>query len=142
MKKKLAKATLLVTTTLALSACIPANQKPDETYTPPVATTPASIPPDPIATQPVSTPITTAAEQYVVQLTASNSLQKAQNIRDKFAAEGYNAFVSPLNLNGRLVHRVQIGMLNDQGDANMVLAQMQVKYPGDPYVAEAITKTP
>ncbi|MGB0845579.1 MAG: SPOR domain-containing protein [Thiolinea sp.] len=124
---------LLIAGALTLSACTPMPHTATDPYTPivnaPVPTAPETVP-------------TTPLEQYVVQLTASNSQQKAQRISDKFAAEGYNAFVSPLTLNGRLLHRVQIGMFNNQDDANMVLAQMQSKYPADPYVAAAITKTP
>ena len=136
---------LIIAATLTLSACMPANHGPVETHTH-VTTAPvptASV--IPAAPEPTHAPVPVATapiEQYVVQLTASKSRQKAQNIKDQFAADGYNAFVSPLNLNGKLLHRVQIGMFNDQADAKMVLAQMQVKYPRDPYVAAAITKTP
>lgn len=136
---------LIIATTLTLSACMPANHGPADTHTH-VTTAPvptASV--IPAAPEPTYTPVpvaTAPAEQYVVQLTASNSLKKAQNIKDKFATDGYNAFVSPLTLNGKLLHRVQIGMFNDQTDAKMVLAQMKVKYPSNPYVVGAITKTP
>ncbi len=144
MHHKLTTTSLLVATTLTLSACIPANHGPAETHTH-IATTPTPAMPVPAAPEPTFEPVSVATapvEQYVVQLTASSSQSKAQTISDKFTADGYNAFVSPLTLNGRLLHRVQIGMFNDQADAKMVLAQMQVKYPNDPYVAGAITKTP
>ena len=146
MNNKIITNSLLILTALTVSACMPASNGPVAPHThigtapTPIMPTPAEPEPTPIET---SIPVATApTEQYVVQLTASNNQQKAQNIRNKFAADGYNAFVSPLTLDGKLLHRVQIGMFNDQEDAQMVLAQMQVKYPADPYVAAAITKTP
>ena len=146
MNNKIMISSLLTLTTIAVSACMPASNGPAQPHTH-ITTAPAPTMPPPAIPEP--TPITThvpiataPAAQYVVQLTASNSQKKAQNISDKFAADGYNAFVSPLNLNGKLLHRVQIGLFNDQADAKMVLAQMQVKYPLNPYVAAAITKTP
>ena len=146
MNHKIITNSAIVLTALTVSACMPASNGPVVPHTH-VGTAPAPIINPPAAPEPATVatavPVATApAAQYVVQLTASNSQQKAQNIRDKFAADGYNAFVSPLTLNGKLLHRVQIGMFNDQEDAKMVLAQMQVKYPGNPYVAAAITKTP
>ena len=145
MNHKVITNSLIVLTALTVSACIPASNGPVAPHTH-IGTAPeAVIPPAALEPTPVETavPVATApAEQYVVQLTASNSQQKAQKIRNKFAADGYNAFVSPLTLNGKLLHRVQIVMFNDKEDAQMVLAQMQVKYPSDPYVAAAITKTP
>ena len=145
MNHKVITNSLIVLTALTVSACIPTSNGPVAPHThigtvPATVVTPATSEPTPVET---AVPVATApAEQYVVQLTASNSQQKAQNIRNKFTADGYNAFVSPLTLNGKLLHRVQIGMFNDKEDAQMVLAQMKVKYPGDPYVAAAITKTP
>lgn len=146
MNHKVITNSLITLTALTVSACMPASNGPVAPHTH-VTTAPAPTMPPPAAPEPMpvetSVPVATApTEQYVVQLTASNSQQKAQNIRNKFTADGYNAFVSPLTLNGKLLHRVQIGMFNDKEDAQMVLAQMQVKYPSDPYVAAAITKTP
>lgn len=142
MNHNIMTSSLLALTTLALSACMPASNSTVTPHTH-VTTAPAPIVPPSAVPEAVPVPVATApAEQYVVQLTASNSLNKARGISDRFVADGYNAFVSPLTSNGKLLHRVQIGMFNDKEDAAMVLAQMQVKYPNDPYVAAAITKTP
>lgn len=146
MNNKIILSSLLTLSALTLSACMPASNGPVAPHTH-VTAAPTPVAPPPAAPEPTpaASPVPVASapiEQYVVQLTASNSERKAQSIKDKFAADGYNAFVSPLKLNGKLLHRVQIGMFNDQEDAKMVLAQMKTKYPRDPYVAAAITKTP
>ncbi|MEZ5535529.1 MAG: SPOR domain-containing protein [Thiolinea sp.] len=128
---------LLSAAIVTLSACAPMTTTPvpDNTYTPPV-TEPDPVPPvaDPDPSMP--------QQQYVVQLTASSSQMKAEGIKNAFAARGYNAFVSPLMVNGRLLYRVQIGYYNNQADAAATLQHMRQQFPGDVYVADAIVKTP
>ncbi|MEZ5449782.1 MAG: SPOR domain-containing protein [Thiolinea sp.] len=113
---------------LTLGACSTMNPTslPDSSYTPPVDN---PLPP-------------VAQQKYVVQLTASSSQTKAEGIRNMFYGTHYNAFVSPLMVNGRLLHRVQIGYFNNEHDAYTTLAQLRQDYPRDVYVADAIVKTP
>jgi cell division septation protein DedD len=126
---------LLTAAVVTLSACAPMTPAPDAPYTPPV-TQPDPVPPVANPNPPLP------QQQYVVQLTASASQTKAEGIKNAFAANGYSAFVSPLMVNGRLLHRVQIGYYNNEADAEATLNQMRRQYPGDIYVADAIVKTP
>ena len=89
---------------------------------------------------PAESPV--AQQQYVVQLTASASAVKAEGIKNRFAGEGYQAFVSPLMIDDKLLHRVQIGYYNQEHDAKSVLAHLQQHYPDNRYVADAVVKTP
>ena len=140
MNKNIFSMTAIIATTLTISACAPMPQTgPLDPYTPVVT---APLPQEPVDMTHVPTTPAAPLEQYVVQLTASNSANKAERIREQFVNDGYNAFVSPLTVNGRVLHRVQIGMFNNMNDANMLLAQMRTQYPADPYVAGAIAKTP
>lgn len=129
---------LLTAAAVTLSACAPMTMTPapDAPYTPPPATDPNPMPPVANPNPPVP------QQQYVVQLTASSSQTKAEGIKNAFAANGYSAFVSPLMVNGRLLHRVQIGYYNNQADAEATLNHMRQQMPDDIYVAEAIVKTP
>lgn len=127
---------LLIAVAVSLSACAPMTPTPDAPYTPPPANTPEPMPPVANPNPPLP------QQQYVVQLTASSSQVKAEGIKNAFAANGYNAFVSPLMVNGRLLYRVQIGYYDSRADAGTALNQMRQQFPDDIYVAEAVVKTP
>ena len=129
---KISAITLLITATLTLGACAPMPQGSVDPYAPTVTAPPPTINPSP------ATPL----QPYVVQLTASNSASKAKRISSEFTSKGYNAFVSPLEVNGKILHRVQVGMFDNANDAKRVLAQMKIKDPSDPYLADAVAKTP
>ncbi len=139
MQTTMIKIAFLTATVATLSACAPMTPAPVHTaYAPPPVETP-----DPYTAPVDYTPVVTPPQQqYVVQLTASSSRNKAENLKNRFARDGYSAFVSPLQVNGRLLHRVQIGYYNSQNDAGLVLAQLQQNYPGDAYVNAALVKTP
>ena len=51
---------------------------------------------------------------------ASSSATTAESIKDKFVAEGYKAYVSPLGS----LYRVQIGPYGSEADAQRVLDQL------------------
>nr|CAA6828384.1 MAG: Unknown protein [uncultured Thiotrichaceae bacterium] len=141
MNTTLTRFTLLASTIATLSACAPMAPQPGTSYTPPVTSSPVPHP-NPNPTPPVANPNPVPQQQYVVQLTASSSQTKAQNIRNTFAGKGYNAFVSPLMVNGRQLYRVQIGYYTNKADAEATLNQMRQQNPSDIYVEDAIVKTP
>lgn len=140
MTIKMTRLALLTSAIVTLSACAPMTPQPQQPpYTPPVANPNPVTPP---VANPDPTPNPVPQQQYVVQLTASASQAKAEGIKNAFVSKGYNAFVSPLMVNGRLLHRVQIGYYNDKNAADMTLNQMRQQNPGDIYVADAVVKTP
>lgn len=143
MNIKMTRLALLASTIVTLSACAPMTPQPQQPpYTPPPVTNPNPNP------GPVTPPVTNPnpnpvpQQQYVVQLTASASQAKAEGIKSTFGGKGYNAFISPLMVDGRLLHRVQIGYYTDKNAAEMALNQLRQQNPNDAYVANAIVKTP
>lgn len=82
----------------------------------------------------------TVNQGYVVQLIASKSVARAEQIKDEFVAEGYQATVSPLNSDSGTVYRVQIGPYGTEADAQRVLDQMKRRYQQNIHVNNAVTK--
>lgn len=144
MNTTITRFTLLAATVATLSACAPMAPHNNAPYTPPVTgnPNPPVTNPNPNPMPPIANPNPVPQQQYVVQLTASSSQSKAENIRNTFVGQGYNAFVSPLLVNGRTLHRVQIGYYTNKTDADAILNQMRQQNPGDIYASNAIVKTP
>jgi cell division protein FtsN len=71
---------------------------------------------------------------FVVQLIASISPQKANNIKTTFASEGYPAIQNTIERNGQTLHRVQIGPYTTKEEANTQLNKMRRRYKHNVYV--------
>ena len=78
-----------------------------------------------------------AQHGYVVQLIASISQQKANNISNTFRSGGYNMIQNSVMRNGRTLHRVQVGPYSSKTDAQSALAQMRNQYRHNELVAAA-----
>jgi len=59
----------------------------------------------------------------------------------EFVAEGYQAYVSDLVVDGQTLHRVQIGPYGTEADATRVLDQMRIRYRRNEHVNNAVVKT-
>ncbi len=84
---------------------------------------------------------TTEKVIYVVQLIASASQARADQVKDEFTKEGYRAAVNSIEVNGKQVHRVQIGAYGTEADAQRVLNQIKRRYLRNEHVKNAVVKT-
>ena len=92
-------------------------------------------------TSTTTTGTTTEKVIYVVQLIASASEARANQVKKEFATEGYQAVVNSIEVNGKAVHRVQVGSYGTEADAQRVLAQMKRRYQRNEHVKNAVVKT-
>jgi cell division septation protein DedD len=79
-------------------------------------------------------------KEFVVQLIASSSQAKANQIKTTFAREGYATSVNPLVVNGKTLYRVQIGPYATEAEAQAVLTKMKQRYQRNGYVKNAVIK--
>lgn len=82
-----------------------------------------------------------ASEVFVVQLIASNSSPKAEQIKNQFAADGHPAVVSAIQAGGQTLYRVQIGSYGTEADARRVLNQLKSRYQSNQHIRNAVVKT-
>ena len=82
-------------------------------------------------------------KEYVVQLFATANASKAANIKKTFAIdEGYdNVMISTITLNGKKIHRIQIGPYASKTASTNMLNQMKRRYHKNQYVNGAVVKT-
>lgn len=86
-------------------------------------------------------PVDTSANKtkgFVVQLLASASADRAQEVKDQFEREGYPSFVSILSRDTQKLYRVQIGPYAKEADATLVLNNMKARYQKNMLVMQAI----
>lgn len=83
------------------------------------------------------------AEVYVVQLIASSSKARADQIKAQFSGDGYPAVVNTITSTTGLLHRVQIGAYSSEVEALGVLNGMRQRYAGrgNVLVNGAVVKT-
>jgi len=132
MKKSIIHLSVFSAALLTLTACGTGTHVPPD-VTP---TVPPVINPEPPVTPPAN------QQTYVIQLIATAHQDKAEGIKNQFISRGYDARVSPLMSNGRLLYRVQIGNFDYEASGLQALNDMQAQYPMDTYLQGAIVKTP
>lgn len=135
MKTSIIQLSVFSAVLLTLTACGTGTPVPPD-VTP---TVPPGINPEPPVEPPVTPP---THEKYVIQLIATVHQDKAEGIKNQFLSRGYDARVSPLMSNGRLLYRVQIGSFDYEASGQQALHEMQTQYPMDTYLQGAIVKTP
>jgi DedD protein len=102
------------------------------------AATPAPTP----AARPAATPAATtpeprvAAGQMVIQVFSSPELDQAEKVRDRLIRGGHKAYLSPVQVSGRTMHRVRIGPFDSRGDAQKVAEQVRKDYKLDTWVTD------
>ena len=139
-------ALILLVSMLGLTACsttgetVTTTTVPTPTKATTVVTTPAK-PVPPIKVTPPQKTTPAPSPKYVVQLIASKNASKANTIKQTFNAKGYQTYVSPLNVNGQTLHRVQVGPYASESDAYTVLQQMRQHYGTNLHVRSAVVKT-
>ena len=92
----------------------------------PVASAPEPATPSPASTPPVAAP-RAAAGGWAVQVGAFGSAATAHGLVKKLAADGYRAFVAPVQRGGKTLHRVRVGPEPDKAGADRVAGQLKAK---------------
>jgi DedD protein len=77
-----------------------------------------------------------AAGQVVIQVFSSPELDQAEKVRDRLIGGGHKAYLSPVQVAGRTMHRVRIGPFDSRGDAQKVAEQVRKGYKLDTWVTE------
>lgn len=96
------------------------------------ASTGATAPPaePPAASQP---PPATAGD-LVIQVFSSPDAAQARKLLDRLSAGGYQAFISPVEVDGRTMHRVRIGPFVERGEAEEVAGRVEKAYQVDTWI--------
>jgi cell division protein FtsN len=74
--------------------------------------------------------------QVVIQVFSSPELDQAEKVRDRLIGGGHKAFLSPVQVGGRTMHRVRIGPFDSRGEAQKVAEQVRKGYKLDTWVTE------
>ncbi len=77
-----------------------------------------------------------AAGQVVIQVFSSPEQDQAEKVRDRLIGGGHKAYLSPVQVSGRTMHRVRIGPFSSRGDAQKVAEQVRKGYKLDTWVTE------
>ncbi|HVG08010.1 MAG TPA: SPOR domain-containing protein [Thermoanaerobaculia bacterium] len=77
-----------------------------------------------------------AAGQVVIQVFSSPEQDQAEKVRDRLIKGGHKAYLSPVQVAGRTMHRVRIGPFSSRGDAQKVAEQVRKGYKLDTWVTE------
>ncbi|MFP5286783.1 MAG: SPOR domain-containing protein, partial [Thermoanaerobaculia bacterium] len=102
------------------------------------APTPAPAPARPAAAPPASpgNEPRIARGQVVIQVFSSPELDQAEKVRDRLVGGGHKAYLSPVQVAGRTMHRVRIGPFDSRGEAQKVAEQVRKGYKLDTWVTE------
>lgn len=100
------------------------------------AATPAPVRPAPTPASPGKPEPRVVAGQVVIQVFSSPELDQAEKVRDRLIGGGHKAYLSPVQVAGRTMHRVRIGPFDSRGDAQKVAEQVRKGYKLDTWVTE------
>ncbi len=95
-------------------------------------------PPDPAPrrTPPPSPKVSAPAPVggFVIQVFSSPDGTQARKVLDRLTSAGYQAFISPVEVDGRTMHRVRVGPYVDKNDAVSAAAKVEQAYSLDTWV--------
>ena len=77
-----------------------------------------------------------AAGQVVIQVFSSPELDQAEKVRDRLIRGGHKAFLSPVQVAGRTMHRVRVGPFDSRAAAQKVAEEVRKGYKLDTWVTE------
>lgn len=79
-------------------------------------------------------PATQAKNGYAIQLLATSSSSRANDLKNVMAGEGYPTYVTRTQQNGKLLYRVRIGQYSKRSAAASAQAAMKRRYKKNTYV--------
>ncbi|MDX1643047.1 MAG: SPOR domain-containing protein [Thermoanaerobaculia bacterium] len=84
---------------------------------------------------PTSEPTSTAAaEGFVIQVFSSPDGGQARKLLDRLVGGGYDAFLSPVEVEGRTMYRVRLGPLESRSAADRLAAEVGKAYQLDTWI--------
>ncbi|CAA6818070.1 MAG: Unknown protein [uncultured Thiotrichaceae bacterium] len=93
------------------------------------------------ASRPPATQTATGGRGYAIQVLAASSRNKAEQVRQSIAVDGYPVFVVRANVNGKTVYRVRVGTYPARNAARSVQTKMKARYTKNQYVQNSfVTK--
>lgn len=103
---------------------------------PPAPPPPAPPPPAPASPPPAETSAA-ADEGFIVQVFSSHDEEQARKIRSQVEAEGYTAFISPVDQSGETFYRVRIGPFEERARAERAARGLKKKLKLETWVTAA-----
>jgi cell division septation protein DedD len=100
------------------------------------AATPAAAPTPARAAATATPEPRIAAGQVIIQVFSSPELDQAEKVRDRLVRGGHKAFLSPVQVAGRTMHRVRIGPFDSRAAAQKVAEEVRKGYKLDTWVTE------
>ena len=70
----------------------------------------------------------------MIQVFSSPDRTQARKVLDRLTSAGYQAFISPVEVDGRTMHRVRVGPYVDKDDAVSAAAKVEKAYSLDTWV--------
>jgi cell division septation protein DedD len=71
---------------------------------------------------------------FVIQVFSSPDDDQARKVLDRLTSGGFAAFISPVDVEGRVMHRVRVGPFSDRNEADSVAARVSSAYRLDTWV--------
>ncbi len=86
--------------------------------------------------EPVLKPVDATSKIFAVQAASFANQDNAQGFRQELRDAGYEAFISTVKTRSSALHRVAIGPLLSQADANKIQADIARKFDLEPTIVE------
>ena len=83
---------------------------------------------------PAAAPVSQAKNGYAIQLLATSSASRANDLKKVMAGEGYPTYVTKTQQNGKLLYRVRIGQYSQRSAAASAQAAMKRRYKKNTYI--------
>ena len=80
-----------------------------------------------------SFPETTSGD-LVIQVFSSANLQQAEEVTSRLKKAGYRAFLSPVKVGGKIMHRVRIGPFEQQAEAARIAEKIRKSFKLDTWI--------
>jgi DedD protein len=71
---------------------------------------------------------------FVIQVFSSPDDDQARQVLDRLTSGGYQAFISPVDVDGRVMHRVRVGPFAERDEAETVAIRVKGTYRLDTWV--------
>lgn len=99
-----------------------------------------SQPQGPVEQQETAPAAATAAEEagggLVIQVFSSDSYEQAQQVLERLRGGGMTAFLSPVEVNGRTMHRVRVGPYSGRARAEEIAQRVRQDYQLDTWITQ------
>jgi len=71
---------------------------------------------------------------YSIQVAAGTMRENADYLRDKYIMRGYEAYITPVEIEGQSFYRVRIGNFENYAEAKLVAAELQDHFSAETWI--------